>query len=217
MCTDPQAWYLDGAPGLWTFLFIYSKIPELLDTVFLVLQNKPVIFLHWFHHSTVLLYCWHAYHNMIGPGIWFAGANFLVHSVMYTYYCLMTSKKTAWIARPLAVIITTMQILQMVVGAFVTVASMRWLGEGCFTDAANVKLGLAMYTSYFALFSVLFYKKYLGKQPQKRPSSSASSSGPQVGEGGSAVEGHRLCGVEVQDGAGFFHSSSKKDKGGKLE
>jgi hypothetical protein len=26
--------------------------------VFLVLQKKPVIFLHWFHHVTVLLYCW---------------------------------------------------------------------------------------------------------------------------------------------------------------
>jgi elongation of very long chain fatty acids protein 6 len=33
-------------------LFIYSKIPELMDTVFLVLQKKRVIFLAWFHHTT---------------------------------------------------------------------------------------------------------------------------------------------------------------------
>ena len=46
---------------MWVSFFIFSKIPELVDTVFLVLQKKPVIFLHWFHHVTVLLYCWHAY------------------------------------------------------------------------------------------------------------------------------------------------------------
>jgi hypothetical protein len=79
LCEDPQNWYVDGPCGLWTFLFIYSKIPELLDTVFLVLQKKPVIFLHWFHHVTVLLYCWHAYHNRIAPGLWFAAMNFTVH------------------------------------------------------------------------------------------------------------------------------------------
>ena len=62
--------YLVGPTGLWVGLFIFSKFPELLDTAFLVLQKKRVIFLHWFHHTTVLLYCWHAYHNRIGPGIW---------------------------------------------------------------------------------------------------------------------------------------------------
>ena len=44
---------MDGPVGLWVGLFIFSKIPELLDTVFLVLQKKRVIFLHWFHHVTV--------------------------------------------------------------------------------------------------------------------------------------------------------------------
>ena len=31
---------------------LISKIPELVDTAFLVIQKKPVIFLHWFHHVT---------------------------------------------------------------------------------------------------------------------------------------------------------------------
>jgi hypothetical protein len=54
-----------------------------------VLQKKRVIFLGWFHHTTVMLYCWHAFHNCIAPGLWFATMNYLVHSVMYTYYFLM--------------------------------------------------------------------------------------------------------------------------------
>ena len=62
----------------------------------------------------VLLYCWHAYHNRIGPGLWFASANYTVHSVMYTYYFLMAAGLHK-LAHPCAPIITTMQILQMMV------------------------------------------------------------------------------------------------------
>jgi hypothetical protein len=62
----------------------------------------------------VLLYCWHAYHNRIGPGLYFASANYLVHSVMYTYYFL-NAAKLHWLARPCAPFITTMQIVQMMV------------------------------------------------------------------------------------------------------
>ena len=50
ICSPPESWYLKGVPGAWVSMFIFSKVPELLDTVFLVLQKKPVIFLHWFHH-----------------------------------------------------------------------------------------------------------------------------------------------------------------------
>ena len=115
ICTDPKEWYLDGSVGFWVGLFIFSKIPELLDTVFLVLQQKKVIFLHWFHHCTVMLYCWHAYHNRVAPGLWFAAMNFAVHSIMYTYYFAMAARLN-WLAVPFAPLITTTQILQMAIG-----------------------------------------------------------------------------------------------------
>eukprot|EP00756_Hemistasia_phaeocysticola_P016126 Hpha_TRINITY_DN15458_c3_g2::TRINITY_DN15458_c3_g2_i4::g.173445::m.173445/K10203/ELOVL6; elongation of very long chain fatty acids protein 6 len=168
VCTDPVEWYMDGKSGLWVMLFIYSKIPELMDTVFLVLRKRPVIFLHWFHHCTVLLYCWHAYHNRIAPGLWFAAMNYSVHSVMYAYYFLQT---VGW-ARPLlkkvAPLITTVQILQMLVGCSVIVSSSVYYAldgrdgpEGCYVDPANLKLGLGMYGVYFILFAMLFKKLYL--------------------------------------------------------
>lgn len=38
------------------------------------MQNKEVIFLHWFHHVTVLLYCWHAFISDTATGLWCAAA-----------------------------------------------------------------------------------------------------------------------------------------------
>lgn len=77
-----------------------------------MLQKKKVIFLHWFHHCTVLLYCWHAYHNRIAPGIWFAAMNYSVHSVMYAYYFAASVGMRA-VVRPVAPLITAVQIVQV--------------------------------------------------------------------------------------------------------
>ena len=61
VCVPPTPRYGRGPVGFWVVLFIFSKIPELGDTVFIVLRKKPLIFLHWYHHVTVLLFCWHAF------------------------------------------------------------------------------------------------------------------------------------------------------------
>ena len=191
--------------GFWVTLFIYSKIPELIDTVFLVLQRKPVIFLHWFHHVTVLLYCWHAFVNWTASGLWFVAMNFSVHSIMYFYYFLSISGYK-FLAKPIAPMITTIQLLQMIVGTLVTVNVMlvKGRGEECHVISSNWKLGLAMYVSYFCLFAILFYNLYLapGGKHSKRKGSSKKG------------EKSELCGVDLKkgDAAGFFHTSSEKDK-----
>lgn len=185
-CKDPKDWYLDGPVGLWVALFIFSKIPELLDTVFLVLQKKRVIFLHWFHHVTVMLYCWHAFHNRVASGLWFTAMNLLVHSIMYSYYFLMAAN-LHFIASHFAPLITTIQILQMAVGSYVTWHSAcMYYREGpkaCAVNAANFKLGLAMYGAYFLLFCLLFYNKYFGAK---------QTSGQQRGNS------DKICGVDIE-------------------
>ena len=40
-------WAGDGPGGRAAFLFLLSKLPELFDTVLLILAGRPVIFLHW--------------------------------------------------------------------------------------------------------------------------------------------------------------------------
>lgn len=165
VCGSPDSFYYHHEAGAWVALFCFSKIPELIDTVFLVFQKKQVIFLHWFHHTTVMLYCWHAIHNQIAGGLWFAAMNFTVHAIMYSYYfCMSLSKVTRNMVKPLAMSITSLQILQMVVGMFVSAATRFYMETRpetkCYTDNANNKLGLMMYFSYFVLFGALFRNHY---------------------------------------------------------
>ena len=44
--------------GFWGFLFTVSKIVELGDTIFIILRKQKLIFLHWYHHATVMVYVW---------------------------------------------------------------------------------------------------------------------------------------------------------------
>lgn len=195
-------WFLNGKPGLWMALFIYSKFPELVDTVFLVFKRRPVILLHWFHHCTVLMYCWHAYLHLSGPGIWFCTMNYCVHAIMYSYYAAMAARLGKFL-NVLAPLITSIQILQMVGGLIVTVTAGRRLMSGgtCAADPANLKLGFAMYLSYFVLFFMLFMAKYMTPKGKK----GGSSSNPE--------DAKMVCGVDVRrtDTAGRFADHSNAE------
>lgn len=220
ICAHPGDWYRQGAPAFWMTLFIFSKIPELVDTLFLVLQKKKVIFLHWFHHTTVLLYCWHAFHNSVGPGIWFASMNYGVHSVMYAYYCAMALRYRKF-ASSLAPAITILQITQMVVGTGVTAysAAVHSSGGECSVDPANYKMGLMMYMSYFSLFCMLFYAKYLSPEAKSAKSKKVGITAHMrdtyggLKDNSPAKESDDFCGATVraarsQDAAGGFMGTS---------
>ena len=213
LCTHPKQWYMDGPVGLWMALFIYSKIPELLDTCFLVLQKKRVLFLGWFHHTTVLLYCWHAFHNVIATGLWFATMNYAVHTVMYAYYFATVFARSRPFAKAAAPFITCAQIAQMAVGSAVTARSgfLKLRDQTCHVDPSNIKLGLVMYGVYFVLFTMLFRDKYLAAKRGAEPSAEAgarrgvrkNAAGAGAARGADKVA--MLCGVSLtEDGAGFF-------------
>jgi elongation of very long chain fatty acids protein 6 len=141
----------------WVCLFCLSKIPELLDTLFLVLRKRPVIFLHWYHHVATLLYCWDAWAIQILNGGWFALMNLVVHSIMYTYfaftaYGIRFSNRTR-------LTITTLQISQMFVGIMVLLHNL----VVCPLHPRNYIMGLIMYASYAVLFIQVFMKSLKGE------------------------------------------------------
>lgn len=168
VCTAAASSWGTGATGLWVQLFVFSKVPELVDTVFIVARKRPLLFLHWYHHVTVLLYCWHSYATEASQALYFVAMNYTVHAIMYGYYCLMALRlKPAWFP---PVIITIAQISQMFVGVAVQIAAMVKYFSGdtsCGVNGANVFWGGMMYASYFALFMKFAIDRY-SKKPVKK-------------------------------------------------
>jgi len=163
LCFDPRVTYGCGSSGLWVQLFILSKFPELFDSFFIVIHKKKLIFLHWYHHVTVLLYCWHSYVTKSPSGLFFVVMNYSVHAIMYGYYFLMAIKmKPKWLN---AMIITTAQITQMVVGVAITISTFYYYhAEGpsgsCNIQKQNNVAAFIMYGSYLFLFAQFFVRRY---------------------------------------------------------
>jgi hypothetical protein len=163
LCDDPAALYGSGSTGLWVQLFILSKFPELVDTFFIVIHKKPLIFLHWYHHITVLLYCWHSYVTTSPSGLFFVVMNYCVHAVMYGYYFLMAVKLRPKWFNP--IFVTVLQLSQMFIGVGVTIVAFYYYnnptgGKTCHIRKENNVAAFIMYGSYFYLFAQFFVGRY---------------------------------------------------------
>ncbi|KAM7073248.1 very long chain fatty acid elongase 3 isoform 1-T1 [Molossus nigricans] len=146
--------------NFWSSLFVLSKIIEFGDTAFIILRKRPLIFVHWYHHSTVLVFTSFGFKSRLATGGWFMTMNYGVHSLMYTYYALKAAKvmPPMWFPR----LITTLQILQMFMGINVTILTYIWKQEqGCQTTTEQIFWSSVVYMTYFILFSHFFYRTYI--------------------------------------------------------
>jgi len=168
---DPDKELYRGASVLlyWSYLFALSKYAELLDTLFLILRNpdRPVKFLHWYHHTTVLLFTWFAEYWRFSVGFIFIFVNAVVHTFMYWYY-FQTGRgvKVSW-----GMALTIGQIAQMFLGI---AANGYWMynwyqGRDCGCDNPKVIMWacIIMYGSYLALFVSFFFERYGTKKGGK--------------------------------------------------
>ena len=155
-----ENWHRYPAVAYVTGLFVWSKLPELLDTVFLALRKREIMLLHWYHHVTVLLYVWwSAHHNVGATGAIFCAMNLVVHAIMYGYYALGSMGYRP----PFPIAITILQIAQMIAGTYVVVVSMA-----CSTHDSTTYAALIMYSSYAVLFTLFFLERYVTSKPGKR-------------------------------------------------
>ncbi|XP_030604094.1 elongation of very long chain fatty acids protein 6-like isoform X2 [Archocentrus centrarchus] len=158
-----QSFYNGPVSKFWAYAFVLSKAPELGDTAFIVLRKQKLIFLHWYHHITVLLYSWYSYKDMVAGGGWFMTMNYIVHALMYSYYAARAAGLR--VPRPFAVLITSAQIAQMAMGVTVSVLVYGWMQQGdCPSSLDNITWASLMYFSYLLLFSNFFYQTYLRRK-----------------------------------------------------
>jgi elongation of very long chain fatty acids protein 6 len=141
---------------------------ELFDTFFIVIHKKPLLLLHWYHHISVLLYCWHSFVTKAPSGLIFIVMNYGVHSLMYFYYFLMVIKaKPKWFN---SIYITVAQISQMAVGVTTTILGFFLTpkyDKACWLTKDNNTAAMIMYGSYFILFVQFFVERYYFKAAKK--------------------------------------------------
>lgn len=162
VCSSPQNGWGNGVTGFWVMLFVFSKVAILGDTMFIILRKKPLIFFHWYHHFTVLLFCWNAYATLAGSGLYFVAMNYTVLALMYGFYCLQA---LGMCPRSFpSFLITFAQIAQMTVGTCVccSVWYFTLSGKSCHTHRSNLVAGALMYGSYIYLIAEFALKKLVG-------------------------------------------------------
>ena len=149
--------------SIWAWLFIISKFIELGDTIFIVLRQTPLTFLHWYHHVTVFIYTWFAnsYSTPSGIGLWFASMNYSVHSIMYGYYAIKASGRRVpkWISQ----LITVLQLSQMFVAIICNYIAYTsyYSGKECDFLIEVFYIGMIIYGTYAVLFMNFFYQRYV--------------------------------------------------------
>ena len=164
-----------GGPAfVWMYVFTLSKFVELFDTAFMIVRRRPVSFLHWYHHTSVLAYTWFAVVVGFCPGWYFATINSAVHTIMYFYYY----RSACGVRLTYDRLITTCQLAQMVLGVLITGwwAVEHYLlaggAERCPCEQAGRAMASAlfMYGSYFLLFLSFYLQRYQAgrKAAQKR-------------------------------------------------
>ena len=143
----------------------YLAYREFLDTFFLIVHKRPVIFLHWFHHAVTFLGS-HIGYTMNYNGLVYCAVNYGVHAVMYCYYgCCLIKCRPSWM-KPFY--ITLAQILQMAIalvfvftGVYVSlVVQPTGCGQSTMVSAPWMLFTAFTFFSFFVLFGRIFFLRY---------------------------------------------------------
>ncbi|XP_077981112.1 very long chain fatty acid elongase 7-like [Glandiceps talaboti] len=148
------------------WLFTFSKLIELLDTVFFILRKKTnqITFLHVFHHAIMPISWWYGVKFVAGGfGTFHSMLNSWIHFVMYIYYGLAAMgprvQKYLWWKKYM----TFMQITQF--GLVILHSSQLF-----FTDCPYPKFFAFVIALYALVFIIMFLNFYLKTYSKKHHS-----------------------------------------------
>lgn len=111
--------------------------------------RRNVIFLHWYHHCTVLLFTWYTAAWGTTAGIFFVVVNATVHSFMYYFYFRgALGGRISWSKS-----LTMLQMTQMVAGIGIgLIVSYKWW----VTTTIQIYNALSFFLPSFLSFSSAF-------------------------------------------------------------
>lgn len=166
LCRQTEDYWavMNGESGKWIFYFIASKLVELGDSVFLALLDKPIPFLHWYHHWITMMINYLSLDYLIPYYFPSMYINYMVHSIMYMYYAF-SALGMKWV-RVIAMPITVLQTAQMV---GMTGHYIYWMvvDTEC-RDNLITWPTLAMYAVYLVLFARYFWMRYVSVKVVKK-------------------------------------------------
>lgn len=162
----------------WTYIFLFSKVYEFLDTIFLVLKKKHVRFLHIYHHAITLYVVWVCLNDKAPFGWILEITNSFIHIWMYAYYAMATFGYQPWWKNYL----TIFQILQFVLDLTGLVAwaygvyVVGYKCDGTFYSFFLTSFVLITFLILFIHFYIDAYKVRRSARPAKAAKASAKKS-----------------------------------------
>ena len=146
-----------------SLMFLLMKFGDLIESILLVLMQRQLLFIHWFHHVMTLILTNYLFHNRIGCVNWFVTTNSVVHLFMYLYFTLKTLGFK--FNRVIPSLITMLQIIQFIICftmTFYYFISKYFRSEQqpfqCQHPGFSVEFSFSVYLIYLILFIKLYYR-----------------------------------------------------------
>ncbi|GMR61311.1 hypothetical protein PMAYCL1PPCAC_31506, partial [Pristionchus mayeri] len=153
-----------GASGRAIFVLLFARLPEFIDTLFIVLRKQPLLFIHYYHHAFTLCFAWFTYSGAWPSSVHGIYVNSLIHTAMYSYYFLTTLN-----IRPPPIVAKSITIAQILQFAYLLYALIHFtvitqiFGVPCESDSTALALAWIMDLSYLYLFVDFYVNKYNGR------------------------------------------------------
>jgi elongation of very long chain fatty acids protein 6 len=149
--------------GYWYHAFLISKIPELIDTFFIIIRSKPLVILQWYHHFATLIISYYVTRVQCDRGIPFMFMNYFVHVFMYNYFALYNFFPKQ--LKLFGTFVNILQTLQMLFAIILAIYEFNLKRLKCvfmpesFEYHLAFVCGISMYGSYFILFAILYFER----------------------------------------------------------
>lgn len=137
-------------------IMLISKLCEWTDTVLLIINKRPLILLHLWHHATIVI----GFYTCIFTSnlYWIGLMNSFIHIIMYLYYA------NSRFIRPFARFLTLLQIVQLFGGVYMNYISHVHHKGDTQRQVYSILNGLIC-LSYGLLFIQFYTAKYHKREP----------------------------------------------------